>query len=278
MKRIACTEVALISVFLGAVTIACGTKPSPMLAVEGTTIVIGIPTDFEVGYGTRLSQAHSAGLVALDPNEIANLSQTTINGPPLLTSDLTREDLQRGELIGVLRDKAPPKIVRATLPVRAATRASYHVPDWHGARREGSFVAFDIPLEDHNGAELLGDGETREFEVQVYRFRRNAFGANAQGFERVPQSENANWLGWGHPWDMTFDFTKGVPITVRDADGGPGVEEEHFTPYDGYFWELFYGLGVLELLDVDISGYVPDPRFLVSTVPTAPGPLPNAWN
>jgi hypothetical protein len=89
----------------------CGSEMVPGVAVEGTTAMVAIPMEFEVGYGRRLSTA------GVDPAETPTLAYAATG------SEANLEDLQRGELVFTLYRLSPAEKV-GVLPVRYITRVA----------------------------------------------------------------------------------------------------------------------------------------------------------
>jgi len=271
--------VSALAIPLYAMLLSCGTASIPKVAVEGTTVTIAIPRDFEVGYGRALfsSPPH--------PDVVGNdIGNGSFNGPALNSGNLNAEDLQRGELVVRLLDGGT---AIATLPVRYVTRAAADPASNQGRVLDTGLSAqklllVDIPLTKASGAALVTDGEGQKtFGIEVRRFRRSNLLQSSTNFLEVPQSffGASDWIGWGH--DTSISPVTPIPIQIRDANGLDGGEESTTTsptPFDGWNAAIVSGFfsGVARLTNINVALAVPDPEFRVELAPPGAS-LPGAW-
>lgn len=267
----------LLSVGLAPIAVlACGTQPLSEIVVEGTTVVIPIPSSYEVGFGTNLVSQQLP---------LSATSGSTITGPPLMAGDTLGEDLQRGEMLATLFDTSGEPVVN--LPVRyvaavTADPGAIVATQWLPTARQSALVV-DIPLKRDGGfVDLVADGQIEIFEIRVRRFRRGSFEEGATEFVEQrqafydPQQNSSSaidseWFGWGQP--VAAAPAMGIPITISDQ---PGAESERFTPLDEYwyafnFFNPFTGaIAYISKQTISPSQQahpIPDPRFVVRVDP-----------
>lgn len=252
----------------------CGSQFVPRVAVEGTTAMIAIPYNFDVGYGRRVAQ---------DPQALLGGG----GGPDWDPNDQFHhlEDPQRGEMIFTLIDNVKGNKM---LPLRWITRvaldeASMEALDTTGSLARSQVVAFvDVPL----GVVDDGQGQ-RDLEIRLDRYRRSD-GTPPGPFQLIQQSYFASfgihWTGWGkmdNGWPEHF-----IPITIRDAHGLDAQETpqttEHFTPLEGWAgtWNCdWFGCFPLVKKEPNFNtlkdDYVPNPEFAINR--SGGGANPAAW-
>jgi hypothetical protein len=237
----------------------CGSELVPRVVVEGTTAMIAIPMEFEVGYGRRLSGP------GIDPEVSPTLAYASV-GP-----EASLEDLQRGELVFTLYRTTGEKVtvLRLSYITRVAQDPSSRRAQGTLQFHEDNFqpVAFvDIPT----GIVPDAAGQD-EFEIAVTRWRRSS--ANVDTFERVEQGYDPQWVGWGNHTAVP-SISQRIPITIVDAPEAAGMEVPHYSPK--YAWGPFMGGIDKTYAEADLRDAVPQPEFRVQ-VPDAASP-PHAWN
>jgi len=247
----------------------CGSEMVPGVAVEGTTAMVAIPMEFEVGYGRRLSAA------GVDPAVTPTLAYAATG------SEANLEDLQRGELVFTLYRLTPAEKV-GVLPVRYLTRVA---EDPGSKRAQGTLqfhedtfqpIAFlDIPTGIvANGEQGVANQE--DFEIEVTRWRRSA--ADPDDFERVLQGYDDDWVGWGNP-AAGASISQRIPITIVDAIDVlvPGVGLVDATRYTAkQAWGPYNEQVASIYAEGNLRDAVPQPEFRVQ-VPDGASP-PHAWN
>jgi len=249
----------------------CGSEMVPGVVVEGTTAMVAIPMEFEVGYGRRLSVA------GVDPAVTPTLAYAATG------AEANLEDLQRGELVFTLYRLSPAEKV-GVLPVRYLTRVAQ---DPGSKRAQGTLqfhedhfqpIAFlDIPTGIVPNGGDPGVANQEDFEIEVTRWRRSA--ADPDDFERVLQGTDEDWVGWGNP-AAAGSISQRIPITIVDAIDVllPGEED----PKDAIrhtakqAWGPYFGQIASIYAEGNLRDAVPQPEFRVQ-VPDATSP-PHAWN
>jgi hypothetical protein len=262
--------------------VGCGTQPISEIAVEGTSVIIGIPRMFEVGYGTRLVSQQALSLTP------ANTSSSTITGPVI--GDLLVEDLQRGEMLLTLFDDATNQPI-AVLPVRyvaavASDPGTSHARNYGpGSESRQAALLVDIPVKRADGTDLVPDGQEMTFSIQVRRFRRALTPTDQTTFVELKQSMfdtsedptsplNSDWYGWGAE-SSTAAPTARIPIRIADQIAQSASEIARYTPIDEVWTPLkapasppyFPGVATIaKLTNLAVSysrSAVPDPEFTI---------------
>lgn len=280
-------RVLLAGTILVSLATGCGSQPSPRVAVEGTTIAIAIPWEFEIGYGTTFTHVPFGGNPRPAPSEMR--AQSTITGPPFHSNSNKKwayEDLQNGEIIAVLVDptasteeaKAVAHLKTrfvAGLNADASADVLSNSPSGSYVRGRQNILFLEIPLKRHDGTTMVpsaasgGEPNTLDFVIELRRFRRTNFGSEQSTFELVPQAiaearGEPNWVGWCL---YSNDLSCGIPITIIDAagtdnsDGVVGTEEANWTTFEATGvnpgdWSLIHG-------DANWPRSRPDPHFAV---------------
>lgn len=272
-----------LAVLIPILMVGCGTQPISEIAVEGTSVIIGIPRMYEVGYGTRLVSQEP---LALTP---ANTNATTITGPSI--GDLLVEDLQRGEMLLDLFESSTSSDAIAVLPVRYVAAVSSDPSSSHarnygpGPESRQSALLVDIPIKRANGDDLVPDGEEREFFIRVRRFRRDLSQSNQTTFIEQKQSLfdssedptspiNSEWYGWGVNSSSAAP-TGRIPIRIADQTATSASEITKFTPINEVWNPLkfpasppyFPGVATIARFSDQAISYsrsaVPDPEFTI---------------
>lgn len=243
----------------------CGSRPIPLVAVPGTTIVIPVPHTFGAGFGRALN-----GVVATNP-------YTELTGPLAVayTPGSALEDEQRGELLFELHDDTGS--FAGYLPIRYMTRL--HVD-------EASQGASPSPSEPGGGGG--GDGETvalvdvpanvpaGSYTIEVERWLRDEanVGQFVQGPQPVLNDPPGPWVGWG--WEDANgndDPQKGIPFEVADVSTSYGNAFNPFKAWTNFLGNYVEGGNVKASLNKSI----PRPKVYLYVVTPSGQPLPASW-
>lgn len=245
----------------------CGMQPVPLVAVEGTTIAIPVPANFEIGYGRRLNAEAPLNLAAV----IA--SPSMIAGPPVNPIWMDYEDLQRGEVVAILWDDEgyPAAMLRVRYVAGLnADSATGYVRDDVANRARQNVLLVEIPRQRANGQALVSPVDKfGTFSIELRRYRRHDLSSNS--FDLIPQSAvesdpSTAWLGWAA--HASTDPSDGIKITVLDRPtelaNGPGFTNE--TAYQigalGNGYEIYSAMASPQKA-------IPDPHFAVQLDPSA---------
>jgi len=238
---------ALLELCAALVLFGCGSSPIPTIAVEGSTITIFVPQDFEPGFGRALSDT---------------------GGPGSYPHPTLPEDPQRGELeFTLVRDSDGAEW---TMNLRLVTRVAVDEAS-RAATANYAFEVFGLPqalalLDVPTGVVPVADEEA-PFRIVVKRRRRNESSPTTFD-DLVTQTYlggTIDWKGWGD-----FSPATGIPITIRKGNGSP-------TPTTGWF-EL---AGIYGSYDAnpDYDWTVPYAEFtVVVPIPGNGDPIPHAWD
>lgn len=254
---------------LGAVLLlaglGCGSRPIPMVAVPGTTIVIPVPNPFAGGFGRALN-----GVVALDP-------YTELTGPVTVpyVQGSALEDEQRGELLFELRDGVGA--FAGYLPVRYMTRLHLDEASQSGSPGPGEPVTGAADGETLALVDVPANVPKGPYTIEVERWLRDE--VDPDQFVQAPQPTLVDppgpWVGWG--WEdangANDDPMKGIPFEVADVNT---TYPNAFSPFKA--WTSFFGTYVEgSQIRQKLDRLVPRPRVYLYVPGPSGGPLPAAW-
>lgn len=251
----------------------CGTEPVPRIAVEGTTIAIGLPERFDVGFGRVLAAE------LLDAQAIVDSS--TLTGPLPDPQSMDYEDLQRGELLAVLVEYSGSTTTAvARLPLRYvaalnADPATEEVRSYPERSTRQNIVFLDIPFKDSLGNPLVSDSlGHRTLAIELRRFRRRNYDLNSSQFDLIPQSAvpsqlSTEWVGWAAAGGDD-DPERGIAITIVDnplLSESPTDEEipanADYNSFVGYNGGMAGPDFVVASAAVVPGEAIPDPHFAI---------------
>jgi hypothetical protein len=231
--------------------------------VEGTTVTIAIPGQFEVGYGRAWVGSPDSSLTTL---------------PPDFDASNPKEDLQRGEMKFTLVDKSAPFNPVARLPVRLITRVALDAASGRatnvGSKEHTQVIALlDIPVGLVVDAPIGPQPNSKDFGIMVERFRRDpASGLFMPVLQSTPTG-SPEWYGWGGPSGTTG--AQLIPITIDDAPGADASETARFTPITG--WDAYNSrVWASPYSSTNLESTVPRPEFRIQLPDSVVQP-PYAW-
>ncbi len=216
------------AVLVGGLSFGCGSYSVPMVAAEGTTIMLPVPNGYGTGFSRVISDAMLAQYPSGQPIPASFFTNNTVSIPYDPGSSL--EDEIRGELVLQLTELYGTHV--SYLPIRYITRVhsdetsvSGHPGTWPGLSR-GQVVAFvDVP----DGAIPHNYGHEK-FRIYVRKYTRMS-GTPEVFEETTPLSEGFPWTGWGSGVFGMDHSLAPIPIKlVKNPDPGPSYNP--FTAFE----------------------------------------------